>query len=155
MTELKEEIKYKLIKPLKYTSGGEGFKNAEYITVKAPSVKVRKHIGFIEREYLSAIKKNNEGKKPPTKEELKAAKEALARNDSESNPEEEGNLIMFMIGSSENRECCEDHFFKILYADAMVDDKEKFTELMSEGMSFLDMKNLMGVYLGNFLNLAL
>lgn len=154
MKKFKEEIKYNLIKPIKYTQGGSGLIDAKYITVKAPSVKVRKHLGYIEREYFAmAQMASQKTDKKATAKEIQEAREAISKM--QENPEEEGKIILMAISSSQNIEMCQEHFLEILYKDAMVDDKEKFTEIMADKMSYSDLKNLMGVYLGNFLDLAL
>jgi len=154
MDKFKEEIKYELIKPIKYTSGGSGLIDAKYITVKAPSVKVRKHLGFIEREYYSMAKQAMEKSNSSySKKDIEEARKSI--KEMQSDPIEEGKIILTLISSSQNLEMCQEHFLNILFKDAMIDDKEKFTEILSEKMSYADLKNIMGVYLGNFLNLAL
>jgi len=155
MDKFKEEIKYELIKPIKYSVGGSGMIDAKFINVKAPSVKVRKHLGFIEREYYAMGQKAamNSRDKELTAKQIEDAKKSIKKM--QEDPIEEGKLILTIISSSENIEKCQEHFLEILYKDAMIDNKEKFTEVLADEMSYADLKNLMGVYLGNFLNLAL
>jgi len=149
---------YKFCGDLWYINKGEKVK-AKKITIKAPTRLHLKEVLFIEQEYEKSQLKLLESMKNIIGDEL--LKDTISDNskktkEKEEEKEEVAVLKSLMSGGADVEKClsCLETIFlssKNGVHFAYVDDKEEITDTILEDFSIIDIKNLLGSYIVNFI----
>jgi hypothetical protein len=163
MQNIKESFDYEFIASLNYIKKGEPVR-AKKISIKAPTNRNIRELTILEKEFeQSSIKmvsmlsqslgKDNFDNIINNRDEF----QKKPKKKSESEEPKEQSIIKTLFSGGADIEKCFDILKKIFLNSsntnpvALIDDTEKLTETIYNDFSYIDIKNILGLYLINFI----
>jgi hypothetical protein len=161
--DYKDSFEYDFIVNFAYAKGGDQVE-AQNITVMAPSNKLLKQISIIESEYRKSENrgvqslKNIIGDKAmkdmlDIQRDKEAAKKEKTDSESEKDELTPDGVINTMLGNGAKMAECY-AALKIILSSALVDGETKLTSTMFDDMAPVDTKQILGLYIINFLAIS-
>lgn len=141
--DLITQIQYLLDTPVKYAKDGKMEEGIDLI-IKAPSPKNLFDVTIIEQQFYQAMLKANESFAGLAEKAKNVQKDEKTVSDGSG-------VFMILLTGNANIETCFNSLERILLAGGCSVEGERVTKIMWDEISIKDKKNILGLYVENFI----